>query len=236
MQPYGVPVADEYYGPTGAFRGTETCDVAGYLWSQIVLLTVSGQGRLADRAERAFFNAGPATVSRDFKHPRLLPEPQPHRRQLPALSPRARASGCSYKQRTFPLCCTAALNRIVPNYVMHMWMATYDNGLAATLLRPLQGLAPWRPTACPSRSYAGPTTPSTRSIEMAVKPAREATFPLSFRIPGWCRNPELSVNGLAVNGRARRQGFVRLERLWKAGRHDPPAVSDVGERADGARR
>ncbi|MGA2618671.1 MAG: hypothetical protein ABSF26_13740 [Thermoguttaceae bacterium] len=37
MQPSGVPVADEYYGPTGAFRGTETCDVAGYLWSQIVL-------------------------------------------------------------------------------------------------------------------------------------------------------------------------------------------------------
>ena len=67
MQPSGVPVADEFYGPTGAFRGTETCDVAGYLWSQIVLLTVSGQGRMADRAERAFFNAGPATVSRDFK-------------------------------------------------------------------------------------------------------------------------------------------------------------------------
>ena len=67
MQPSGVPVADEFYGPTGAFRGTETCDVAGYLWSQIVLLDVSGQGRMADRAERAFFNAGPATVARDFK-------------------------------------------------------------------------------------------------------------------------------------------------------------------------
>jgi hypothetical protein len=67
MQPSGVPVADEYYGPTGAFRGTETCDVAGYLWSQIVLLTISGQARMADWAERAFFNAGPATVARDFR-------------------------------------------------------------------------------------------------------------------------------------------------------------------------
>src|SRR5208337_469203 len=67
MQPSGVPVMDEFWGPTGAFRGTETCDVAGYLWSQIVLLTVSGQGRMADRAERAFFNAGPAAVARDFK-------------------------------------------------------------------------------------------------------------------------------------------------------------------------
>ncbi len=41
MQPSGVPVADEYYGPTGAFRATETCDVAGYLWSQIVLLAIT---------------------------------------------------------------------------------------------------------------------------------------------------------------------------------------------------
>ncbi|MBU4461371.1 MAG: glycoside hydrolase family 127 protein, partial [Verrucomicrobia bacterium] len=67
MQPHGAPVADEWYGPTGAFRGTETCDVAGYVWSQVALLAVSGEGRLADRLERAFFNAGPATVSRDFK-------------------------------------------------------------------------------------------------------------------------------------------------------------------------
>ncbi len=80
MQPSGVPVADEYYGPTGAFRGTETCDVAGYLWSQIVLLTVSGEGRMADRAERAFFNAGPADRLARFQDPRLFPEPQPHRR------------------------------------------------------------------------------------------------------------------------------------------------------------
>ena len=67
MQPHGVPVSDEWYGPTGAFRGSETCDVAGYVWSQICLLSVTGEGRMADRLERAFFNAGPATVSRDFK-------------------------------------------------------------------------------------------------------------------------------------------------------------------------
>jgi len=67
MQPYGVPVFDEFYGPTGAFRATETCDVAAYIWSQTELLKMAGQGVMADRVERAFFNAGPATVSRDFK-------------------------------------------------------------------------------------------------------------------------------------------------------------------------
>ena len=52
---------------------------------------------------------------------------------------------------------------------------------------------------------------------MTVKPAREATFPLSFRIPGWCKTPELSVNGSAVKAAPDAKGFVRIERLWKPG-------------------
>jgi NifU-like protein len=31
------------------------------------------------------------------------------------------------------LCCVGNLNRLVPNYAMHLWMATPDRGLAATL-------------------------------------------------------------------------------------------------------
>ena len=52
---------------------------------------------------------------------------------------------------------------------------------------------------------------------MSVNPAREAAFPLSFRIPGWCRNPELSVNGARVGAAPDAKGFVRLDRLWKPG-------------------
>ena len=99
-------------------------------------------------------------------------------------------SGCSYKATHFPLCCTAALNRIVPNYVMHMWMATYDNGLAATYYGPckVSALAADR---VPVEIVCRTDYPFNEVIEMSVKPAREATFPLSFRIPGWCKNPEL---------------------------------------------
>ena len=65
---------------------------------------------------------------------------------------------------------------------------------------------------------------------MSVKPAREATFPLSFRIPGWCKNPELSVNGSARQGRARRQGIRARRAALEAGRRGAAAVPDVGER------
>ena len=59
--------------------------------------------------------------------------------------------------------------------------------------------------------------PLQRGHRDAVKPAREASFPLSFRIPGWCRNPELSVNGSGIETVADANGFVRVDRLWKPG-------------------
>ncbi|MBM4038627.1 MAG: hypothetical protein FJ290_08945 [Planctomycetes bacterium] len=216
MQPSGVPVMDEFWGPPGAFRGTETCDVAGYLWSQIVLLTISGQGRMADRAERAFFNAGPATVARDFRTHVYFQCPNRVADSSPPHPHGPQASGNSYRATHHPLCCTAALNRILPNYVMHMWMATYDNGLAAVHYGPCK-VSALAADGVPIVITCRTGYPFDEAIEMTVQPAREATFPLSFRIPGWCKTPELSVNGSAVKAAPDANGFVRIERLWRPG-------------------
>ena len=214
MQPHGAPVADEYYGPTGAFRGTETCDVAGYVWSQIALLTVTGEGRMADRAERAFFNAGPATVSRDFRTHVYFQTPNRVVDMYPPHPHGPKAEGNSYQPTHYPLCCTAALNRILPNYVMHMWMATYDNGLAATHYGPCK-VSALVADRVPVELVCRTDYPFNESIDVSVTPDREARFPLFFRIPGWCRDPELRVNGTDVKAAPDARGFVRVERLWK---------------------
>lgn len=57
--------------------------------------------------------------------------------------------------------------------------------------------------------------PFNESIAITVTPAREATFPLSFRIPGWCEKPALAVNGTAVKVSPDANGFVRIERRWR---------------------
>ncbi len=216
MQPYGAPVADEWYHPTGAFRGTETCDVAAYLWSKVMLLTVTGNSMMADRMERLFFNAAPATVSRDFKTHVYFQSPNRIVSSSPVFDHGPRASGGNYKPFHHPLCCTAALNRILPWFVTHMWMATYDNGLAATCYGPckIKALAA---DHVPVDIICKTDYPFNEDIEITVKPVKEATFPLLFRIPGWCRNPELKVNGTTVDAAKNDQGFVRLNRAWKAG-------------------
>ena len=212
MQPHGVPVFDESYGPTGAFRGTETCDVAAYIWSQTLLLSISGEGQMADRIERAFFNAGPATVTRDFKTQHVYFQ-TPNRmadKSLPAYDQ------CTFQPKHGPLCCTAALNRIVPNYVMHMWMATYDNGLAAVQYGPCQ-MSALAGDGVRVRINCRTDYPFNESIEMTVKPEKKASFPLLLRIPDWCRKPALSVNGTTIKATPDARGFVRIHRKWKKG-------------------
>jgi len=216
MQPSGVPVADEWYGPTGAFRGTETCDVAAYLWSKAMLFLVTGDGAMGDRMERAFFNAAPATVTRDFKNHVYFQSPNRVVKDSPVFDHGPRQTGGNYRPFHSPLCCTAALNRILPGYVTHMWMATYDNGLAATCYGP-----------CRVRALAGAGVaveivcktdyPFNEAIEMSIAPAKETAFPLSFRIPGWCAKPQVNVNGAAVPVAKDGHGFVRVDRTWKSG-------------------
>jgi uncharacterized protein len=209
MQPHGVPVFDEYYGPTGAFRGSETCDVAGYMCSNLLLLSISGQGRLADRIERAFFNAAPATVARDFKTHVYFQSP--NRMADGVLPP---AVMFSFMQKRVPLCCTATLNRFLPNYVMHMWMATQDNGLAATCYGPCK-VSALVADRVPVEIACRTDYPFNETIEITVKPAHEAAFPLSLRIPGWCKNAALRVNGSELKASPDANGFVRVERSWK---------------------
>ncbi len=207
MQPYGVMVSDEFCGPTGASRGTETCNVSAYMWSQIELLRISGQAVMGDRVERAFFNAAPAVVSRDFTRHVYI---QTATRITPAGKER------DYKRTHWPLCCTASLNRFLPNYVMHMWMATYDNGLAATFYGPGKvsaQVADHVPVELTSRT----DYPFGEAIDIDIKLASSTTFPLSFRIPGWCKNFNLAVNDTAIKTAPDANGFVRVVRRWQSG-------------------
>ena len=210
MQPHGLPVSDENCGPTGSFRGTETCNVAAFMASQIMLLRVGGNGHMADRVERAFFNAAPAVVSRDFKMHVYDQSPNRINPALPGGGP------FSYQKTHWPLCCSASLNRMLPYYVGHMWMATYDNGLAAQHYGPCKVsalVADRVPVTLDCRT----DYPFNDFIDIVVNPARRAVFPLSIRIPGWCAAPELRLNGSLCRAVPDAKGFVRLERRWKRG-------------------
>ncbi|MFP4144978.1 MAG: hypothetical protein ACLFV3_07510 [Phycisphaeraceae bacterium] len=212
MQPHGVLDSDEHMRGTGAFSGAETCNVADYLWSHVWLTRVDGDRLHGDRIERLFFNAAPSMVSRDFgEHVYFQSANRIDGDYLGA------DHWFDYEQVKSPYCCTTNLTRVLPNYIMHMWMATPEGGLAWTAYGPCEVDALAGPDKVRVNLKSDTEYPFSDTLELTVAPDRPAKFPLLFRIPGWCESPSLAVNGEPVSATANEQGYARIDRTWQPG-------------------
>ena len=124
----------------------------------------------------------------------------------------------SFSRLGYPgvLCCVGNVNRLIPFYVTEMWLATPDGGLAAALYGPCEVTA--RVGSQTGVKLVCETAyPFEEEIRMRVDPERAASFPLYFRVPGWCAAPEVKVMGKAVPASADAKGFVKIERKWAPG-------------------
>lgn len=220
MLPYGVASGEEYASGVGAFRKTETCDVTAMLLSASWMYRIAGHGEWGDRMERAFFNAGAAPIARDFQTMCYYQSPNRLRADsLPCeqpLAPGPRAIRFDRLGCPNVLCCVGAVNRIIPNYIIHMWMATQDNGLAATLYGPSK-VSALAGSHVPVEVSTSTNYPFDETIRMEITPETDVAFPLYLRIPGWCQSPRITVNGSPVTVSPDEKGFVRIARMWSQG-------------------
>jgi uncharacterized protein len=93
MQPSGVPVADEYYGPTGAFRGSETCDVSGVSLESDCAADGQRRGAPSGSSGAGLLQRWPSDGGARFQDARLLSMSQSRRGQVPAAPARAAGGG-----------------------------------------------------------------------------------------------------------------------------------------------
>jgi uncharacterized protein len=217
MLPMGLSSGEEWHAGIGTTRNVETCNVAASMWTYLWLLRITGNADYSDRIEKVFFNAGPAPVARDFKTMCYYQSANRYSTALPQEEPENPGVG-AYRFTNIGhevLCCVGNLNRVIPSYVMHMWMSTLDRGVAATLYGPSEMRA--RVAAgVPVRIQEVTTYPFEETATLTVTPAKEVEFPLYLRLPVWCSNPEIRVNGKAVRIAAGHGSFVKVARLWRA--------------------
>ena len=69
----------------------------------------------------------------------------------------------------------------------------------------------------PTRLTVRTDYPFDETIHVTVDPERDVQFPLYLRIPGWCRQPQIAVNGGNVPATAPAKGFVKIARTWSKG-------------------
>ncbi|HTX37254.1 MAG TPA: beta-L-arabinofuranosidase domain-containing protein [Bryobacteraceae bacterium] len=216
--PGGGYAADENARPgfNGPRNGTETCAWAELMFSDEILVGITGDRTWADRAEEVAFNSFPASMTPDLKGLHYITSPNQIQLDRANKSPLIQNTGemFAYDPYTYR-CCQHNAAFGWPYFAEHLWMATRDNGLAAVLY------APSKVTA-----KAGDGTPVTLTettaypfddaIAIAVDAPKTVRFPLVLRVPAWCANPEVRLNGkpLAESGAG---GWLVLDRAWSAG-------------------
>ena len=217
--PGGMFGADEVARPgyDDPHQGIETCGLVEEMNSDEQMLRISGNPFWADHAENVAFNMYPAALTADMKALRYFTAPNMVVCDDRDHSPGIMNSGPFFMMNPFSSrCCQHNHGQGWPYYAENLWMATPDNGAFAALY-----------AACETKIMVGngsevtlqETTryPFEEAVQISLSMKKPVTFPLYLRIPEWCGQASLEINGKAVTVAPAAGKIVLLERKWKNG-------------------
>ena len=217
--PGGMFGADEdaRKGYTDPRQGVETCGMVEQMSSDEMLARITGDPFWADHCEDVAFNTYPAAVMPDFKSLRYITCPNMAISNSQNHSPGIENDGPFLTMNPFSSrCCQHNHSQGWPYYAENLWMATPDNGLVAMLYN-----------ACNVTAKVGDGTavtlkeethyPFDDKIKITVATSKDVNFPLYIRIPKWCNDAAIFVNGEKVNNTNKAATYTRIEKLWKEG-------------------
>lgn len=202
-------------GYTDPRQGTETCGLIEQMFSDEILLHITGDPFWADQCEEVAFNMYPAAVMPDFKSLRYLTAPNMVVSDSKNHHPGIDNSGPFLMMNPFSSrCCQHNHSFGWPYFNKHLWAATPDHGLCAAIY-----------SASEVRAMVGDGTkvkiatdthyPFAETIHFTVSPESAVTFPLYLRIPAWCQAPQVFLNGKRIAVKAEAGKYVRLEKEWR---------------------
>jgi len=203
-----------YYGPRQAI---ETCTMVELMLSCELLAKWTGDPKWADLCEEVAFNSLPAALTADAKALHYLTSPNVCQLDHTNKAPGIQNGGemLSYNPHRYR-CCQHNVAHGWPYYAEHLWMATPDNGLAAVLYAASEVTAKvgsgGEVTLRAQTQY-----PFEDSIRLTISTDNPVQFPLYLRVPGWCAEPAVKINGKKIKVHARPRSFIVIDRQWRQG-------------------
>jgi hypothetical protein len=216
----GTFVADEnarpgYIDPRGGF---ETCGIIEFMHSFQMLTKISGNPIWADRCEEIAFNSLPAAMTPDLKGLHYLTCANQVQLDRHNKSPAVQNGGTMFSYSPFEVyrCCQHNVSHGWPYYAEELWLATPDNGLCASLYAASEVSAKVA-NGTQIKIVEETDYPFSDSIHLKLITAQPVEFPLYLRVPRWCVDASLKINGQAIEISARPLSYLIVNRRWADG-------------------
>lgn len=217
MLPDGVPSSAEFLLGTDVHHSHETCDVVDLTWTLHHYLAVTGEAEWADKIETAVYNAGLGAITKDFRSLQYFSSLN----QFIATGSsnhniyKHGSTWMAYRPTHETECCAGNVNRMLPNMVSRMWMKDSDGGAVATIYGPSEAAfttAQGDLTITCATEY-----PFGEVLTFSVSGQEGVSIPLTLRIPTWCHNATVSINGATAGVELQAGTFARLPEKVKNG-------------------
>jgi DUF1680 family protein len=211
----GIPSSSEKLRGKDSLDSHETCVISDFTWTCGYLLMATGDVHYADLIERACFNAGPGAVKKDFRAAQYFSCPN----QVVSDKNSNHNLFCRghifmrFAPNPATECCSGNMHRFMPNYAARMWMQGQADEVVAAFYGPSRlttEIAGTPVTLVEETNY-----PFSDRIEFQVRTPRPVAFTLTVRIPGWCRNASVLINGRPIKQRVRAGTFVPVRHAFE---------------------
>ena len=219
--PGGMFGADENARPgyDDPRQAIETCGMVEQMTSNALLLRFTGDSSWADNTEDVAFNTFPAAFTADYRALRYLTAPNMAVSDGRNHHPGIANDGPFLLMNPFSSrCCQHNHAAGWVYFSENSWMATPDDGLAAQHYT--EGEVEARVGDGTTVRLATTTRyPFDERVDITVHAPHADAFPLYLRIPRWCREPALRINGAVHQVSSRPGEYLRIARAWKSGDH-----------------
>ena len=210
----GLPSSTEHFEGISEIEGSETCNTAVFPHSYGYILRTTGQAPLGDKIEKAVFNAGLGSVTKDFKSHQYFSAPNQFLATLNSNDYGHHPARMIYAPGHDVECCTGNVNRFMPYYVEQMWLSTPNNGLAASLFGPTSVNTNVGKNKTSIKVIENTNYPFSDTIEFKFEMEKSVEFPFYIRIPEWSSNTQIAVNGIALDREITPGTFFKLNRTF----------------------
>lgn len=198
-------------------QGTETCGFAEQMTSDGILMRITGDPLWADNCEDVLFNSFTAAFTSDMKSLRYITCPNGVTADAENHHPGIDNRGPFLTMNPFSSrCCQHNHGHALPYYLQNLVMGSNDNGLAAIMYNSSVSTAQvgngTEITLTQETKY-----PFEEDIRFSLTMEENVKFPFYLRIPGWCENASLKLNGKSVKVNTKAGSYIKIDREWTDG-------------------